>query len=214
MSKSSCEFIFGGTFDPIHLGHLEIIKALNELSPNHSIRIIPCAIPPLKDAPQTSFKERLNMISLATKSFANVLIDSRESQRDKPSYTIDTLHELNHAFPENTFIFVMGADSIASFKQWHDWQQLANFCHLVIVNRDNEQDSSIEELAVDAGFKLAEQFTDLAQGHGVAMSLKMPAMPHASKQIRKTIAAGHPLDSLLPQSVIEYIRQNHLYESD
>ena len=210
-----CEFVFGGTFDPVHLGHIEIIKTINQIAPNSGIRILPCAIPALKNKPQTTFEQRVAMLMLATEEFATAQIDKRESLREKTSYTIETLIELRAEFPSKTFVFVMGADSIASFKNWFRWQEIHQYCHLLVVSRADSHSYQLDQLVQQAGFDLTEKVTDLElQDHGLALVISMRDMPQASNQIRKAVTFGKALDSLLPNSVIEYISKNHLYESD
>ncbi|TQV73971.1 nicotinate (nicotinamide) nucleotide adenylyltransferase [Aliikangiella marina] len=215
MKRSECEFVFGGTFDPVHLGHLEIVKSIGELAPSCKIRLLPCAIPALKGKPQTSFQHRVNMLSLVAKDYPNVSIDQREFKRCEKSYTLDTLVELQRESSNKLNVFVMGADSLATFESWYRWQEINQFCHLLIFNRADNNDYQLDKLVAAAGFSLVDHLEDLtSKASGLALLHTMPDMPQASSEIRKAIQAGIGLDSLLPQSVIEYISRNHLYESE
>ncbi|WP_196139355.1 nicotinate (nicotinamide) nucleotide adenylyltransferase [Aliikangiella sp. G2MR2-5] len=207
------EFVFGGTFDPVHRGHLAIIKALKSLKSEYPVRIIPCSTPALKSAAGATFADRVAMLRLALTDCGNWLIDERESERPGPSYSVDTLAELQLEEPKVSRIFVMGADSAKSLCQWHQWHKLASLCHLIVVNRPEFSSEEAESSVAKAGFDVVDKFSQLERTRrGAAFIVKMQDFPESSTKIRCSIANGKPLDSMLTQSVIEYIRQKHLYE--
>jgi len=207
------EFVFGGTFDPVHLGHQAILSALRALSPSLPIRLIPCAIPPLKAQPHCQFEQRVAMLKLVTDNITEVILDTQEKLRDKPSYTVETLENLAQEYPCHGFILVMGMDSMASLRDWHEWQRLSQLCHLLIINRPGTNEMKVKHLSAAAGFNRVSSFKALTTSdQGNAFWLNMAEMSHSSTQIREAINKGEPLDSLLSQSVIEYIGKNHLYK--
>jgi nicotinate-nucleotide adenylyltransferase len=128
--------IFGGTFDPIHNGHVNILSEIQKKICFDSITIIPCKIPLLKEASHTSPQHRLQMIKLATKYMQNISIDSQEINREMPSYTVDTLRNIRQSFGTETSItFLMGMDAFLTIEQWHHWQDIFKFANILVVNR-------------------------------------------------------------------------------
>ncbi|WP_444996914.1 nicotinate-nucleotide adenylyltransferase [Aliikangiella sp. IMCC44359] len=209
------EFLFGGTFDPVHYGHIGVIEALTQLSPDIPIRLLPCAIPALKSLPQTTFQQRVEMLELGVSNYSSVIIDQREQLRSKPSYTYETLEMLRQDYSNKRFFLVMGMDSLLSLKQWFQWKSLSQICHLVIVNRPGVTISQAEQACKACGFYLEQTFEKVTlYPVGRCFLLKMPEKKQSSTEIRHLIKNKRTLDSMLPQSVIEYIRNNHLYESE
>jgi len=215
-NQAKAEFVFGGTFDPVHNGHLAILDALKQLSPDIPVRIIPCAIPPLKQSPKSSFIHRVAMLELATKSH-KVIIDLRESQRQQASYTIDTLKSLMSESGDKNLILVIGMDSLGQWQQWHQWQLISHYCHLLVINRDSngqvqDQNQKISQGIEQAGFKQISSFEDLiVTASGCGFYLEMPERSESSTQIRNLLDKDDAINTLVPQSVIEYIHQHHLY---
>lgn len=209
------EFFFGGTFDPIHFGHLAIIEALQKTCQQIPVRIIPCAIPALKNLPATTFSQRVDMLKLATGQLEHIIIDTRESERKNASYTIDTLESLKLEFINKRFILVMGMDTILDLKKWHRWQDLVKYCHLIIVNRPNFDSDLVEKKISETDFNLVNHFDDLLKKEcGNAWFLTMPNHLHSSTNIRQKIPIDTNWSSLLPKVVADYIKDNHLYESE
>ena len=214
-SDQKIQFIFGGTFDPVHLGHLAIIDAIKPLSKTATIRILLCALPALKSQPQTSFKSRLTMLQLALKADHRVIIDTREKERQEPSYTFDSLISLRKDFPDSAFILVMGMDSLQDIQQWYHWQDLATVCHLLVINRPGSDINAAHGLMQASGFKPVAEFSQLiASSKGNGMVLKMTEKEQSSTAIREAIKRKLALGSLLTQPVIDYISNHHLYESE
>ena len=199
--EDSLEFVFGGTFDPVHNGHIAIIKALNQLAPQYPVRLIPCFVPALKAEPTSSFKQRIEMLSMAVESIPNIIIDQRESTREGASFMVDTLQSL-----------VMGADSALELTRWHQWQRLSSLCHLLVLNRPGISQLLINSAVSKSLFKLCEGFQNLEKAQsGMSYLLKMPEKAESSTQIRQFRDNNLELDSLLPQSVIKYITSHQLY---
>jgi nicotinate-nucleotide adenylyltransferase len=211
--SNSVEFVFGGTFDPIHNGHLAIIEALTHQAPECTIRLIPCSVPALKSLPGTSFEQRQEMLSLATNRLPNIIIDQRESKREGASYMVDTLSSLTGEFPHKRLILVMGADSVVELTRWHQWQKLTKLCHLLVINRPGISQYLINSAVSKSQFSLCEDFQKLKKTKSsLAFLLKMPEKAESSTQIRQFRDNNLELDSLLPQSVIKYITSHHLYQ--
>jgi len=209
---TNSEFLFGGTFDPVHFGHLAIIDALQALAPHIPVRLIPCALPALKTQPDTLFEHRTTMLGLATRERQNIIIDQREADREGASFTVETLSSLRHEFPHKAFILVIGGDSLLDLKRWHQWQKLPPACHLLVINRPGIKEKTIRETMASCQFIPSKAFQLLTQQRsGLGFFLKMPEKLVSSTQIRHSIENNLELDSMLPQSVIKYIRDHHLY---
>ena len=135
MSNSKPEFIgiFGGTFDPVHKGHTEIIKNLFELIPLDKVIVIPNGIPPHRKA-SVSSEERLRMVSSAFKSSENVVIDNREIKKKDPSYAVSTLRELIDENPENSLVWIMGSDAFAEIDSWYHWEDFIKMTNIIAVS--------------------------------------------------------------------------------
>lgn len=214
-SKSQLEFILGGTFDPIHHGHLAMIEQLVGLDARTTIRLIPCAVPALKSEPGATFKQRCDMLHLAVGSYHQVIVDEREAQRDGASYTIDTLKALKSEFPDKVFVLVIGADNAVEIEKWHRWRELSESCHLLVLNRPGNQDSKVTNALTDSGFKLVADFNEMKSvSKGLALYHQMSEKKESSTQIRQSAGESGLPYYMLPESVIEYIRKNRLYTGE
>jgi nicotinate-nucleotide adenylyltransferase len=215
-----CEFVFGGSFDPIHFGHLNIIKSIKAQFPANLIRIMPCAIPALKDNTAASFEQRVDMLKLAIaelpkSSKLNIVVDKKENQREGFSFTLDSLIELSHELPNQNWLLVIGADSLNNMTQWHQWQQLAKHCHLVIVKRPGSKINEFERLLQQLGFSCAKNSQELAiNAFGRYYCLNCEEKDISSTRIRSHLKRGLSVDKLLPLNVIDYIKKESLYSCD
>jgi len=125
--------LFGGTFNPIHNGHLRIAVELAEQLDVESLRMIPCALPPHREALTVSAEQRLQMLKAAIENQPRLVADEIELQRQGPSYTIDTLRQVRAEITSDTPLYLcLGMDVLATIDSWHQWQQLTDYCHLVI----------------------------------------------------------------------------------
>lgn len=209
------EFVFGGTFDPFHHGHLAVIQALQLLAAEIPIRLLPCAIPAIKAKPSASFEQRVEMLKLATSHLSNLVVDESEQDRLKPSYTFDTLVQLQKSQPNQKHLLVIGADSLLNLTQWYCWQQLASMCHLVVVTRPNIDEKDLSNAMTTSQFNFVKGFNDLTKtSSGLGFWLKMVEKRESSTQIRQSIDNNELLDVMLPQSVIKYIHKHNLYTSE
>lgn len=127
--------LFGGTFDPIHLGHLGIAEAVLKNLPVEKIYFIPCHQPTHRETPFFSIQDRLTMLKLAIGNHPHFLIDESEIHRDAPSYAIDTINDFQKRFPEKTFAWLLGYDAFLNFLSWHQWEEIIKKVHLIVVSR-------------------------------------------------------------------------------
>ena len=205
--------IFGGTFDPIHIGHLRIALELKQQLQLDEMRLLPCYLPPHRPTPGASANQRVDMLEIALQDCMDLQIDKRELQRDKPSYTYDTLHDLRAEVGEQTSLCLcMGMDSFATLDTWHNWDQLLQLAHILVVARP--------------GWLLPESgaVADLLQSHrrdstaitqqaaGAIVVLEQRLLPISATDIRAQIRTGNSPQFLVPDGVWNYIRRNGLYQ--
>jgi len=195
--------IYGGSFDPIHLGHLKTATTLKtELQLDH-LFLLPCCEPVHKDGLKYPSNDRLKMLNLALEKFSTLEIDSREILRGGGSYMIDTLHELKQIYRDEPICLIIGMDSFFKIKTWKDWQEFSKLVHLVILDRQgfNNIDSSLDS------FHNTKEVNELRlESNGLLYFSNCPKINISSSDIRDRIAANQNLDDLLPKSVINYLR--------
>ena len=213
MSKSKPEFIgiFGGTFDPVHKGHTEIIKNLFELIPLDKVIVIPNGIPPHREASASS-EERLRMVSSAFKSVDNIVIDNREIKKKDPSYAISTLKELIEENPEHSLVWIMGSDAFAEIDSWYQWSDFTKMVNIIVMVRPNH------EIPVESeAYKLLQKShtidkDSLSSGNEKILLLKIRPIEISSTDIRNKIYKGSDVSEFLLEEVNELINKRNLYQ--
>jgi nicotinate-nucleotide adenylyltransferase len=209
--------IFGGTFNPIHYGHLRLAEEMLELAGLQEIRFIPTGTPPHRDMPQVSAQQRSEMVKLAIVDQPAFVLDEREVKRATKCYTVDTLRDLRIELGEQRpLCLLMGGDAFLQLHTWHEWEQLFELAHIVVGYRPG---FTIEERIVTAPTALREHYqtrlcaaNDLAhQPHGKIAVLAIPKLEISATLIRSRIAEQRTIRYLLPNSVADYIHQHHLY---
>lgn len=209
--------ILGGTFDPIHLGHTQSAQAVaNELSLK-KILLIPAHIPPHKSSkelvPHASAQQRAAMVELACHESALFYCDQRELIRSGNSYTVDTLKELKKEYPEVPLYFIIGMDSLMTFTQWYQYQEILSLCHLVVNTRPNYPFEQINQATVALLKKY--QTTSLAElrqdSSGKIYFAKANLFDVSSTQIRLHLAKQNSHHVHLLPKISEFIHKNKLY---
>ena len=199
--------IYGGSFDPVHLGHLKTATSLKtELKLDH-LFLLPCCEPVHKVGLKYSSNDRLKMLNLAIDNFSTLEIDSREISRGGGSYMIDTLRELKRIYKDEPICLIIGMDSYLKIKTWKDWQEFSKLVHMVILQRQGFDliDSSL------GSFQTTKEVQQLKlESNGLLYFSNCPKINISSSDIRSRIATNQNLDDLLPKSVINYLR---LHES-
>lgn len=206
--------ILGGTFDPIHNGHLYIADQVIQHLGLQQLLLIPCKQPVLKTSAHARAADRLAMLELASEALANIHIDKREILRDSPSYMVDTLASLQQDYPEQALCLIVGRDAFNDLPKWHQWQQLLSLCHLIVIERPNcpaVNDPVLEQLIagqqVDSVSALKQTLA------GCIYFLTCPPTPLSSTGIRQAIADGEMPKASLPNEVWPYIQKNKLYKN-
>ncbi|ALP42838.1 nicotinate-nucleotide adenylyltransferase [Aeromonas schubertii] len=204
--------LLGGTFDPIHLGHIKPALAARDALGLGELRLLPNRVPPHRASPHCSAEQRLAMVHLAANEFG-LCVDERELRRDRPSWTIDTLEELRHELPETPLCFLMGMDSLLSLPSWHRWDELLTLAHLVVSVRPGwdaaEATTPVQALLAHHGTLRVDDLHQRRAGH-IWLAHNEP-LALSSTEIRARLAAGNDPRDLLPESVADYIRNNGLY---
>lgn len=207
------QVIFGGTFDPFHTGHLTVAKHVANHLAVKEITLLPANIPPHKSAAKVTKAHRLAMLTALTNQEPLLKIDDRELNRDKPSYTIDTLRELKAASPQTAINFVIGMDSLLSFTTWYQWQDIINLANLIVCTRPNYQlDETYEGLDKQLHQFITEHACfDLTAKHQITI-LPAIAADISSSQIRHELKNNlASTNSLLPDVINQYIGKHNLY---
>jgi len=210
--------ILGGTFDPIHNGHLAIAHTLQDHFHFDTVLFIPCKQSLLKSTPNATVQQRIDMIDLAIQPFKNFQLDLREIQRDTASYTIETLKSLREDYPKNPIAFSMGMDAFNQLDQWHDFEQFLDYAHLMIFPRPPYHFSPSEKLKKT----ILKAKTDdihclLQEKQGYLYFSHIPENPLSSTHLRTLLSKDLRCfpDSLLnthfPPAITDYIRKKHLY---
>lgn len=194
--------IMGGTFDPIHLGHLATAEAVRELFALDEILFIPAARPPHKlDKHVTDERHRLAMTTLATRSNKFFRVSDMELRRTGLSYTFDTMNELHKIFGTSTeLFFIIGADSLADLSKWHAAHELVAKCHFIATTRQG----------VDADFSAVEKFFGAAAREHIHR-VATPGLEISSTDIREKVKLGRSIKYLVPEVVEDYILKERLY---
>jgi nicotinate-nucleotide adenylyltransferase len=208
--------ILGGTFNPIHLGHLHLAKQLQASLGFDSIRFMPAALPALKDVPSATADQRAELVKISIENQAHFTLDTRELSRSGVSYTIDTLISLREALGNEVIIcWLMGSDAFANLNAWHRWQELLDYAHLVVVKRPRNDDLSklsaeMKKLLSTYEAKHTDEIKQ--QAHGKILIQEIAALDISSTQIRENIAHGKDVSALVSPAALQYIQSHQLYK--
>lgn len=196
--------VFGGSFDPVHIGHLWIAEAAIESLALNELRWIPAATSPLKPrGPVASDEDRLQMLRISVSGCENHVVDDREIRRGDVSYTVDTIAELRKEFPEHDWFMVIGGDSLASIRKWHEPERLLNLAVPAVVRRggEGELDFSVLEGLVDPAR------IELIRKHVISM----PVIEISSRDLRSRASEGRSIRFKTPRAVEALIQSRMLY---
>ncbi|MBX2807700.1 MAG: nicotinate-nucleotide adenylyltransferase [Cellvibrionaceae bacterium] len=201
--------LFGGTFDPVHQGHIHMACEAQRQLGFDKVYLLPSSCPPHRDQPQLSPRQRLHLLNLAVADCAGLIVDDREIHRAGPSYTVDTLKSFRDELGEQASIsLLMGADAFSHLTQWHQWQQLPQLAHIVVVERPGY---SLPDKGILGGWlSLSDSEQIRQQAAGQAVSVALTALDISATAIRQQLSSGL-LPATLPKPVAEYIEEYHLY---
>ena len=207
--------ILGGSFDPIHFGHIKPSIELAEKFQLSSIKLIPCKISPFKDTTFASAEHRWNMISIIAGSSDLFIADNRELQRNTPSYSYETLREIAQELASTAKLFwIMGEDALQGFPKWYEAEKIMQLCHVLVMRRPGN-DTAVDETAQQWLNQYlchdSEQLENTDCGHIYITDTEMHDI--SSTQIREIVQSGQQPRYLLPGGVWNYIKRNELYQS-
>ena len=204
--------VLGGTFDPVHVGHLRLALEAYERLNLETVRLIPLSNPNHRGPPIVADQQRFEMLSRAIDG-TSLIADDRELRRDGVSYTIETLESLRVDFAKQPLCLLLGADAFHGLCAWHRWQDLLGLCHLVVVTRpdsdmplDPRLQKLVDEVRTDDPDILAQDRC------GRIFFLSVPMLPISSTDIRRRLVLGKDISYLVPPSVQRFIAQNELYK--
>jgi len=206
--------LYGGTFDPVHFGHLR--PALDVLQALHleQMRFIPVGQPPHREDPDVSGEHRIRMLQLAIESEDRFVIDDREYHREGASYMVDTLQSFRNEFKQTSLCLVIGYDAFLGLPGWHQWEKLITLAHLVVTYRPGWQRTQHQDVMELNELVLQHQcdIGDLSGSlFGSLAFVPVTAMDISSTLIREKIQRGERITYLTPERVAEYIQQHQLY---
>jgi nicotinate (nicotinamide) nucleotide adenylyltransferase len=212
--RSKGVVIMGGTFDPIHHGHLRSAIDLLDKHGFKELRLVPCFQPVHKDRPNVSALQRLDMVRLSIENDSRLCVDDREITREGPSYTIDTLKTIRSEIGESEpLIMVLGTDSFLSLPTWADWWDLTEYCHIVVVARPGWDSEYISELNAFYENHRALSAIELQSAPAGKVWLEtLTPLGISSSMIRNLCRQSLSIAYLLPKAVQEYIDHNQLYK--
>jgi nicotinate-nucleotide adenylyltransferase len=210
--------LFGGTFDPIHFGHLRLATELAEAFHLEQVLFIPAGLPYHRgrDAHATS-EQRLTMVKLATQRDARFGVDERELRREGPSYTYDTLAGIRaERGPAQPLVFLLGSDAFGHVNTWHRWQELFDLAHFAVAIRADDSEWFAKgpgAFPPEVGPRVTLNLRELlAAPAGKVMTFSMTPLAIASTAIRNLVREGGAIRYLTPDPVAEYIRSHRLYQ--
>lgn len=209
--------IFGGTFDPIHFGHLRLAEELGDSLGLEQVRIIPARVPPHRSSPRVTSAHRLEMTRLAVAGNPRFELDDRECRREGPSYTVDTLLELRAELgAERPFCLLMGVDAFMLLTTWSRWRKLFELAHIVIAHRPGFElkvEGMPDELGREVDVRLSWDASRLtSRPSGVVLAHRIAGLEISGTAIRAGLREGRSQRYLLPDSVLDYIGRNALYQ--
>lgn len=203
--------IYGGTFDPVHYGHLRTALEVKEIFALDELRLIPCYQSPLKNSSQASPAERLQMLQLAIANQPGLVCDSRELDRAGRSYMVDTLTSLRAELPDFPLVLFMGGDAFENLTDWHQWQKLFDYAHIVVMTRPNSEKPPLSEFL---NHRLTAKMPDLeAEKSGRLFFQTVTQLDISATAIRALQAQKRSIRFLLPDNVIDYIERYKLYRT-
>ncbi len=204
--------LFGGTFDPVHYGHLRLAREVYAQAGLDELRFIPCHMPTHRAPATASSDQRLIMLNLALQEFPEFVIDEREINRAGHSYTFDTLSELRHELPDARLCWLMGMDAFLDFTRWHKWRHILELAHLLVAVRpgytapaDGDMRTLLDRHALDSVDTLRCRVA------GGIVLLETPANDIASTHIRAKLAKGQSIHNLVPPAIEQWLYEHPVY---
>jgi len=206
--------LFGGTFDPVHYGHLRCAEELRLKLGLDSLFLLPAGYPAHRAQPQASTDQRLDMLRLAQVEFPALELELCEVNRDGPSYMVETLQGICSLSPDTPLLLLIGQDAANKLNCWHRWQELFSLAHIIILTRPGATVDYSPELASYIETRRVEDVESLtAFQAGSVLQIQVTAIDICATTIKSMIRLGRSPQSMLPPGVMSYINDNGLYQS-
>lgn len=212
--------LFGGTFDPVHYGHLRAASDVKRALSLGELRLVPARDPPHRGTPSATAAQRLAMLELAVREFPDLAIDARELARTGKSYTVDTLAELRREMPGRPIALIVGVDAFAGLPGWHRWTELLDYAHLVVITRPGARiEDALREPLAGLWRERHRDAIDALETARAGAIFHVAVAPHAisATALRESLARGaagrREVRGLLPAAVLAYIELHQLYST-
>lgn len=204
--------IFGGTFDPVHFGHLRTAFEMLQALRLEEVRFLPCGDPPHRGTTFADAQLRLRMVQAAIHDQDGLLADDRELRRSGPSYTIDTLESLRSEFPEHSLGLIIGMDAFLGLPKWHRWDEILDLAHIIVAHRPGWKAPDIGLLGDLISENGTHRVDDLHQAtRGRIHIHAVTQLEISSTEIRELVAAGRDPRFLMPDAVKHVIEESGVY---
>lgn len=204
--------IFGGTFDPIHYGHLRTAFEMLQALRFDEVRFMPCGSPPHRTEPIANASLRLDMVRVAAEHQAGFVVDDRELKRDGPSYSVDTLRALRDEFSQRPLGLIIGMDAFLGLPKWHDWRQILQLAHIVVAHRPGWRAPDLGplgDLLAERGTHRIDDLHQTLSGHIYVHDVTQ--LEISSSEIRELVCLGRDPRFLMPEGVRELIERSGCY---
>ena len=204
--------IFGGTFDPVHYGHLRTAFEMLQALRFAEVRFIPCGDPPHRGETTASAADRLEMVRVAIEGQPGFVVDEREVRREGPSYSVDTLNALRAEYPDRSLALIVGMDAFLGLPRWHRWQEMLELAHIVVAHRPGWRAPDIGPLGELLDAKGTLRVDDLHEAtHGRIHIHAVTQLEISSTEIRQLVEAGRDPRFLMPDAVRKVIAATRCY---
>ncbi len=211
--------VYGGSFDPFHLGHLVPTVRAQETFRFEAVHFVPAGAPPHKpDVPLTSVTHRLVMVAMATLPYEGFYTSDDEVFAPQPTYTVEMVRRFRKRYPEATLYFILGSDSFSQIESWERWQELTDAVNLVVLHRAHIWGEELEQKVPEQlrpRMRLVEPFAEVADPDELTVYLlNHEPFPISGTSIRNRQSRGQPIRELVPHEVHSYIEKYGLYRPD
>jgi len=204
--------LFGGTFDPVHYGHLRCADEVRQKLGLNKLYLLPAGSPPHRDMPAATVKQRMEMLQLARQEFPQLLIDDRETRRSGPSYMVDTLMEIRSSLAGRPLLLLIGQDAANQLHTWFQWERLFELSHIIILTRPGVPTGYPPELAKQVQRRSGSDVQELLKSEaGIVLHMEVESIDISATRIKQILRSGGLPESMLPAAVLEYINKNRLY---